>query len=268
LLIIIKLALLYDSTGRVGLDYKLSDWLILSKSDDPKKTNKFSKIEVIRKVGFLCPRKIHLEGNRKHIKRHPNQFVLKIVSAVPKTVQIVPTIQTTFKKELTKGGNRFNERLEENKRKWRKSKEWFILALLYDSIGRVGWGKNSDENGVSVENLKSGSGTGPLYKYLRYESPTEVGAVTEINVLDTAELINTDEDADVSSKSDDHKGTNTLSKPEVITKVEFMYQKGITIITLPKKVLTVHIIQITVKKELNKGGKGIGEELKIIGRKV
>ena len=116
--LLIDLALLYDSTGRVGLDYKLGDWLVLSNLNDPKKPNTFSKLKLISNVGFLCLRKISLEGNRKHIIALPNQFVLKIVPAVTKTVQMVILIQTTFKKELKKGGNIISEIWKETKRKW------------------------------------------------------------------------------------------------------------------------------------------------------
>ena len=189
-----------------------------------------------------------MEGKRKYITAPPNQFVLEIVTAVPKTVQIVIIIQTVFKKELKRVENKVNEIWEETKRKWRKLKEDFILALLYDSIGRVGWDKNIDDNRVFVGNLEIGSGTGPLYKYLRYESPTEVGNVTKINVLDIVEFINTEEDADVSSKLDNLKKTSTFSKPKIINKVEVMYQKRLKVIMLPKKQLTVPIIQITVNK--------------------
>jgi hypothetical protein len=54
----------------------------------------------------------------------------------------------------------------------------------------------------------TGSGTGPLYKYLRYESPTAVGAVTEVDVFDTGGTMKIDDNSDVSSKSDDPNKPN------------------------------------------------------------
>jgi hypothetical protein len=85
-----------------------------------------------------------------------------------------------------------------------------------------------DEQGQFVEvwdsdmyyKLLTGSGTGPLYKYLRYKIPTAVGAVTKVDVFDTGGTTKTAANPDFSSRPDDPGMPDVFGKPEVASNVE------------------------------------------------
>jgi hypothetical protein len=68
----------------------------------------------------------------------------------------------------------------------------------------------------------TGSGTGPLYKYLRYKIPTAVGVVTEVDVFDTGGTMKTADNPDVSSKPDVPNKSNVFSKPDITSNVDFL----------------------------------------------
>jgi hypothetical protein len=73
----------------------------------------------------------------------------------------------------------------------------------------------------------TGSGTWQLYKYLRYESLTNVGAVTEVAVYDTGGTMKTADNLDVSSKPDVPNKSEAFSKPDVTSNVESLCPRKI-----------------------------------------
>ena len=58
---------------------------------------------------------------------------------------------------MKKGGKVISEELEGIRTKWVNSEHYLSLALLYDSIGGVGWWKNSSGNEVFIEDFKNGN---------------------------------------------------------------------------------------------------------------
>jgi hypothetical protein len=69
--------------------------------------------------------------------------------------------------------------------------------------------------GCEANKFITSSGTGPLYKYLRYKIPTTVGVMTEVDVFDTGGTMKTVDNLDVSSKHDDPNKPDVLSNQDV-----------------------------------------------------
>jgi hypothetical protein len=89
---------------------------------------------------------------------------------------------------------------------------------------------DSDDNdevsnvGCEANKFITSSGTGPLYKYLRYETPTTVGAVTEVDVFDTGGTMKTVDNLDVSSKHDDPNKPDVFSNQDVTSGTGPLYK--------------------------------------------